>query len=58
MSILNPSDDAKVLQPVLDQVVETAADALVQKVIPALQKSLGDLLDGLTVAVAVSRKQN
>ena len=57
MDMIGDLGDAKKLQPILDQVVQTAATALVQQVIPALQTALEGALDGLTITVVVSRKK-
>lgn len=55
--ISDPKKDAAALQPVLDELEEQAIDAVIAKVIPALQDALTNALDGLMITVTISRRE-
>lgn len=56
MSVLNPQDDAKALQPLVDSAVQEAISGLAAQVAPALGVAIGNALDGLTITITVSKK--
>lgn len=57
MSILDPKQDAAALQPLIDQAVSEAITGLASKVAPAIGEALKNALDGLTIAITISKKQ-
>ena len=56
MSVLDPKQDVAALQPLVDEETHAVMDALVAKVVPALQTAIENALDGLTITTTVSRK--
>ncbi len=52
----DPVKDAAALAPVFNELELKAIDAIVQRIVPALQQALTGALDGLTITVTVFRK--
>ena len=53
----DPKKDAAALQPELDEMELKAIDALVERVVPALQSALTNALAGLTITITISKKE-
>lgn len=56
MSVLNPQDDAKALQPLIDAALSEAINGLSNKVAPALGQAISTAIDGLTITISISKK--
>ena len=55
MSILDPNQDAKALQPLIDKAVQDAMGDLTKSVVPALGLALRDALAGLVITISVEK---